>query len=347
MTKDEIHSLEVSTPGLRCHCRAAGTQEGGRVVVMLHGFASTSHEFRHQLPALARAGHPTFAVDMRGFGRTDKPRIRVSRAMLAYDIVQVCKALGLEDVTLVGRDWGALVAFKAAIDYPQLFTRLVLIDAGCTVFPSDAGQILWYKVFPLPEAFFANHAKDFIEARYGGKDGRVLGGYPGSPYHYPHGPQSAPSWITPEDLEHYVESFDEDSQFAAIQYYRYALPLHRVVPDPKDPYGERYQLLSEADVTALWLNRGAQPAAVAREYFDVGPEDRHKRYQNPAMLIYGNRMAGMLSERPGTSGDGQDQYAAQFRRYFTDFRAEYVDSGHFIPEEQPRAVSNLLLQFSQ
>ena len=46
--------------------------------MLLHGFPETSHQWRHQLPALAEAGYACFAPDNRGFGRTDKPDIRIS-----------------------------------------------------------------------------------------------------------------------------------------------------------------------------------------------------------------------------------------------------------------------------
>jgi pimeloyl-ACP methyl ester carboxylesterase len=100
--------------------------------------------------------------------------------MLASDVVRCCDALALEEVALVGHDWGGLIAFKAAIDNPGRFTRLAVIDAPCTVL-TPAIPHPWFKAAPLPEAFLAAHGEDFIRVRMGGQDASVPGGRPGTP----------------------------------------------------------------------------------------------------------------------------------------------------------------------
>jgi pimeloyl-ACP methyl ester carboxylesterase len=337
-------SVYVETPGLRIHALAAGLDGPGSPVVMVHGFPQTSHCFRHQLTALAEAGHPAFAMDTRGFGRTDKPGMRVDRAMLAADVVQFCRGLGLEDVTLVGHDWGGLIAFKAAIDHPDLITRLALLDSNTTVITPAIAHPYWFKVEPLPEAFLAAHARDLVEVRLGGKDSTVLGGRPGNPYAVKPGPRPFPSHLTEADLAHYADAFDTASQKAAIQYYRYAMPIHRVIEDPDAPSGERYVLLSEREVASMWLHPdGFEAHPWWREAHDVGPEDRQKRYERPALFVFGNQQLDRFPELAGLPRPSGHPFVDQYVRYFPDLRAVHADCGHYLPEEVPELVNAELL----
>ncbi len=134
--------------------------------------------------ALAAAGHPVYAPDNRGFGGTDKPRMRISRELLADDVLRFMDALGLDRAALAGHDWGGIIAFKTAIDNPDRISRLALLDTLCTVWVPFAVHGYWFKAEPLPEAFFAEHAQGFIEALFGTGDFASLGARPDSPWGY-------------------------------------------------------------------------------------------------------------------------------------------------------------------
>ena len=338
-------SIYVDTPGLRIHALAAGTDGPGTPVVMVHGFPQTSHCFRHQLPALAAAGHPAYAMDTRGYGRTQKPGTRVSRAMLAQDVVAFCRELGLEDVTLVGHDWGGLIAFKAAIDHPDLFTRLALLDANTTVITPDITHPYWFKAEPLPEALLAAHGQDMIKIRLGGMDGSVLGGRPGNPWSVKLGERPLPAHLTEADLQHYVDAFDEDAQRTAVQYYRYGMPIHRIVKDADAPGGERYVALSEREVASMWLFAdGFENHPWASEAHDVGPEDRHKRYDRPALFMFGHQQLGRFPELANLPAPSDDPFVDQYVRYFSDLKPVAVECGHYVPEEVPDQVNAELLE---
>ncbi|MES9537700.1 alpha/beta fold hydrolase [Actinomadura sp. NPDC000600] len=336
-------SVFVRTPGLTMHALAAGIG-GPRVpIVLIHGFPQTSHAFRHQVAALAAHGHPAYAVDTRGYGLTDRPGTRVSRALLAADIREFCRAEGLSDVTVVGHDWGGLIAFKAAVDHPGLFTRLGLIDSPCTVISPDIPHPYWFKAEPLPEAFLASHAADMIRVRLGGRAGAVLGERPGNAYGNTQPEREVP-FFSDADIDHYVASLDASAQANAVQYYRYAMPLHRVIADPDAPGGERYQALSEREVAAMWLHRDGIDAHPWRhEFHDFGPEDRRKRFRGPSLLIYGRQFA----TRFPVHGDGVmpsgDPFADQYARYFTDMTVRETGAGHYIPEELPELVTGEVL----
>ena len=146
-----MDSHYVQTRDLRMHYLQQGT---GEPVIFIHGFPETSYEWRHQFAAFA-GQYACFAPDLRGFGATEKPGVRVSRQLLAQDIVNFMDALGIERAAVVAHDWGGIVAFKLAIDWPERVTRLALLDTLCTVWAPGAVHGYWFKAAPYPEEFFA------------------------------------------------------------------------------------------------------------------------------------------------------------------------------------------------
>lgn len=334
----------VFTPGLRIHYRQQGT---GQPVLLIHGFPETSYEWRFQMPALAGAGFAAFAPDVRGFGQTDKPGARMSRALLARDVIAFMDAQGIERAAIVGHDWGGIIAFKVAIDYPERVTRLALLDTLCTVWAPGAVHGYWFKAEPLPEEFFAAHAGDFIRAIFAGD--RELPPRPLSPWQIPAG--ALPRWADDEAVEHYRQAFaDPLSHFHAISQYRYALPFHIVEP-PASPGGaEAYRALGERDIAQMWLHPGGlESHPLYQQYMDYGPEDRHKRFEKPALWMYGTYLARSrgtdATARPADEIPQGNPFADQFSRYFPDLRARHVAAGHFFPEEAPAETNEALLAF--
>jgi pimeloyl-ACP methyl ester carboxylesterase len=328
----------VQTADLRVHYLQRGR---GEPVVLLHGFPETSYGWRHQLRSLGEH-HAVFAPDLRGFGRTDKPGVRVSRRLLAEDVVRFMDALGLERAALVGHDWGGIVAFKVAIDWPERITRLALLDTLCTVWTPAGVHGYWFKSEPLPERFFARHHRGFIETIFGGGAREELPGRPESPWRLPAAGLGR-RWASADDVLHYAAAFaDPESQAHAISYYRYALPFHVVHPDPAAPRGERYESLGERQVSEMWLHPdGLEKHPLYAHFMDYGPEDRHKRYPHPALWMYA---------RPGAAADASEvprgnPFVDQFARYFPDLRARAVSAGHFFPEEAPSETDAALLAF--
>jgi haloalkane dehalogenase len=105
----------------------------GPPVLLLHGEPSWSFLYRTVMPPLAAAGLRAIAVDLVGFGRSDKPaeiedhtyarHVEWVRA-LAFD------ALDLRDVTLVGQDWGGLIGLRLVAEHPERFARVVAANTG-------------------------------------------------------------------------------------------------------------------------------------------------------------------------------------------------------------------------
>lgn len=127
MTTPAIRSRSLSLPSLQVHALEAG--EGPRVV-LLHGFPDLSRTWRFQLPALAAAGFSVLAPDLRGYGGTSKPAgvDAYRRSELVEDVRALIEASGGGPVTLVGHDWGAVLAWSFAIAHPELLERLVILN---------------------------------------------------------------------------------------------------------------------------------------------------------------------------------------------------------------------------
>jgi pimeloyl-ACP methyl ester carboxylesterase len=125
--------------GVKLHYLVAGK---GDPVVLLHGFAETSHMW---LPLIAELAdkHTVIAPDLRGFGESAAPSDGYTKAAMAQDIHALVKSLNYDRIRLVGHDIGLMVAYAYAAQYPSEVDRLVLMEA----FLPGVGE--WNKVFLL------------------------------------------------------------------------------------------------------------------------------------------------------------------------------------------------------
>jgi pimeloyl-ACP methyl ester carboxylesterase len=124
-----IDSQMVATPGGTLHVRVIGT---GPSVVLLHGFPDTSLGFRELCEELAARGYRAIAPDLLGYGLSDKPEpleAYRSSAMLE-DIAALVRWTGEERVIVVGHDWGGTLAYCFAERYPELTSKLVVLNAA-------------------------------------------------------------------------------------------------------------------------------------------------------------------------------------------------------------------------
>ena len=114
----------VETNGIRMHIAEQGE---GPLVVLCHGFPESWYSWRHQLPVLAQAGFHAVAPDMRGYGQTDRPEAidQYTLFHLVGDMVGLLDALGAESAVIAGHDWGAPVAWHAALLRPDRFRAVI------------------------------------------------------------------------------------------------------------------------------------------------------------------------------------------------------------------------------
>jgi pimeloyl-ACP methyl ester carboxylesterase len=113
-------------------------QGEGPLVVLCHGWPELSYSWRHQIPALAAAGFHVAVPDMRGFGRTSAPADINAYSIFDHvgDMVALVAALGEKRTIIVGHDWGAPVAWHAALFRPDVFSAV----AGMSVPPPSRGR---------------------------------------------------------------------------------------------------------------------------------------------------------------------------------------------------------------
>ncbi len=117
----------VSANGTRLHIVEAGT---GPLVLLLHGFPEFWGAWQRQIPVLADAGFRTVAVDLRGYGASDKPPRGYDGYTAAADIVGLVRALGEKTASLVGTGYGGQVAWATASLHPRVVERLVVLAAA-------------------------------------------------------------------------------------------------------------------------------------------------------------------------------------------------------------------------
>src|SRR5439155_1505956 len=120
----ELKHRTIDTNGIRMHIAEQGT---GALVVLCHGFPESWYSWRHQLAALADAGFHAVAPDMRGYGQTDRPAEidQYTLLHLVGDIVGLLDALGEPSAVIAGHDWGAPVAWHAALLRPDRFRAVI------------------------------------------------------------------------------------------------------------------------------------------------------------------------------------------------------------------------------
>lgn len=115
----------VVVDGVRLRYVDAGA---GPPVLLLHGFGSSIEVWAGQMPALARR-HRVIAIDLKGFGWSDRPPGDYSPEAEAHLAWQVLDALGIERASIVGHSWGASVALAMALEAPGRVDRLALVSA--------------------------------------------------------------------------------------------------------------------------------------------------------------------------------------------------------------------------
>jgi pimeloyl-ACP methyl ester carboxylesterase len=117
----------VSANGSRFHIAETGS---GPLVLLLHGFPEFWGAWRHQLTALADAGFRAVAVDLRGYGASDKPPRGYDGYTMAADVAGLIRALGERQATVVGTGFGGLLAWAVGAMHRPVVRNLVIISAA-------------------------------------------------------------------------------------------------------------------------------------------------------------------------------------------------------------------------
>jgi pimeloyl-ACP methyl ester carboxylesterase len=158
----------VAANGARFHVAEAGS---GPLVLLLHGFPEFWWAWRDQLPALADAGYRAVAMDLRGYGSSDKTPRGYDPVTLARDVVGVIGSLGAPRAVLVGQGWGGYVGWAVAALHPDRVAGLVPVAAPHPLRPGGAlrrssrltAHLLGMQVPWLPERRIRAHDGQYVE----------------------------------------------------------------------------------------------------------------------------------------------------------------------------------------
>jgi pimeloyl-ACP methyl ester carboxylesterase len=165
----EHHTAQLN--GIKQHYVRAGS---GPVVMLLHGWPQTWYEWRHVIDLLA-ADFTVVAPDLRGFGYTSKPAAGYDAATIAADLAALTAHLGLEDVTVVGHDWGAVFGYVYAAASPDQVAALGIVEMALpgvgvmeqAMSPVPGGNFLWHMGFQsvpdLPELLIQGKERPYLQ----------------------------------------------------------------------------------------------------------------------------------------------------------------------------------------
>lgn len=160
----------------------------GSPVLFLHGFPEFGYSWRHQIGPVADAGYRVLVPDQRGYGASSKPEGvgEYSLNHLVADVIGLLDELRIPDVTLVGHDWGSIVAYAVAFSHPHRVRAIASlniphrgvpggfppIDFIRERFPERFAYVLMFQEEGVAEAGFAADPEAWLKAFYlGGSNG--------------------------------------------------------------------------------------------------------------------------------------------------------------------------------
>jgi pimeloyl-ACP methyl ester carboxylesterase len=208
----------IAANGARFHVTELGS---GSLVLLLHGFPEFWWSWRHQLVSLAEAGYRAVAMDLRGYGASDKTPRGYDPATLTADVAGVIRSLGEPDATVVGHGWGSLLGWTCAVMQPKVVRRFVAVSIG---HPLRLRNTL------LTNAAQARRARHALSFQRPWIPERQLVAHDGAMVERLLREWSAPGWPDAATAARYRRAMQvENAAHCALEYYRWAL---RSIPRP-------------------------------------------------------------------------------------------------------------------
>ncbi|KAJ9187803.1 hypothetical protein P3X46_003220 [Hevea brasiliensis] len=230
---EKIEHTTVSTNGINMHVATIGT---GPEILFLHGFPELWYSWRHQLLFLSSRGYRCIAPDLRGYGDTDAPESvnQYTVFHIVGDLIGLLDSLGIQQVFLVGHDWGALIAWSLCIFRPDRIKALVntsvaFMPRNPQVKPLDGFRFMFgddYYICRFQEPGEAE--KDFAQVNTAKLIKSFFTSRDPRPPIFPKevgvralpDPPSLPSWLTEEDVNFYAAKFNQKGFSGGLNYYR-------------------------------------------------------------------------------------------------------------------------------
>ena len=237
----EITHRVIETNGIRMHIAEKGA---GPLVLLCHGFPESWYSWRHQLDALAAAGFHAVAPDMRGYGQTEQPEAidQYTLFHLIGDMVGVLDALNEPTAVIAGHDWGAPVAWHAALMRPDRFRAVIGLSVPyrprgklrpTTVMPQTDDAVFYQLHFQTPgvaDTELAFNTRNTIRGILYSLSGDAPPGsanfsmVPRDPAVRARSqippPATLPNWITEADIDYYTEAFTRSGFRGGLNWYR-------------------------------------------------------------------------------------------------------------------------------
>lgn len=228
-------SRTLSANGIEMFIREAGQ---GPLVLLCHGWPELSYSWRHQIEPIAAAGYHVVAPDMRGFGQTSAPAEIGAYSIfdMVGDMVALVSALGEKQAVIIGHDWGAPVAWHAALFRSDIFAAV----AGLSVPPPFRGRgrpletlrkdgidNFYWQYFQTPDVAEAEFERDVaftmraVVTRGFSDPAASLFIQPGKGFlGDPTSERLLPDWITEDDLSVFTETYRKSGFRGGLNWYR-------------------------------------------------------------------------------------------------------------------------------
>ena len=237
-----MRTIDVGEVSLRCAIE--GPEPGtGPLALMVHGFPESWYSWRHQIDPVAEAGFTACAIDVRGYGGSDKPQPVEAYAMerIVGDLVGLRQALSPDAPTvLIGHDWGAPIVWNSALTHPEHFRAVAGMSVPFAGVPSrpftevfhehftSRGKFFYQEYFQaegIAEAEAEADPRDFVQRMMYSISGDVP---PGEYWSKPYGatfleglPDPEPvGWLTGDDLDFYEGEFKASGFRGPLNRYR-------------------------------------------------------------------------------------------------------------------------------
>ncbi|KAF8413909.1 hypothetical protein HHK36_001905 [Tetracentron sinense] len=305
---DQIQHKYIDIRGLKLHVAEAGT--GPSVVVFLHGFPEIWYSWRHQMIAVANAGHRAIAPDFRGYGLSEKPPEpeKASYSDLLDDLLAIFDSFSINKAFLIGKDFGARPTYLFALLHPERVSGVVTL--GVPYIP------------PTPSAYNFNLPEGLYILR----------------------------WQEPGRAEADFGRFDVKTVVRNIYilFSGSEIPIageNQEIMDLVDPSTPLPPWFTEEDLTtyaALYENSGfctplKVPYRSLREEFNI----TDPKVRVPVLLIMGGK--DYVIKFPG-----REDYitSGKVKEYVPDLEITFLPEGtHFVQEQFPDQVNQLIISF--
>ena len=236
----DFRTIDVGELKLR-----VAVQGHGPLVLMVHGFPESWYSWRHQMAPIAEAGFTAAAIDVRGYGGSDKPPAVGDYAMehMVADVAGAIQALSPgAPAVIVGHDWGAPIVWNSALSRPDVVRAVAGLSVPYTGVPARSMREVYEETFTARGRFFYQHyfqppgvAEAEMEADVRGALRRfyyaISGDAPDGTWpndkvvgdtllHRLPDPDRFPAWLTDADLDYYVGEFERSGFRGPLNRYR-------------------------------------------------------------------------------------------------------------------------------